>query len=292
MSDYFFKPGSRSPIIFNLKKIFFKTRPYLKTKNTTNDIFDDAFAASIMEFQQYNRLKIQDGSLNEETYAQIGREMSEMDVEMISFRNPKLRQLLYGIGLADVCADWETIAPFIPKDDFIGWKDPNYPKTPQNCFSYCEEQLKKAGHSLKSRGWGTSAKMNPYIYQLFLAEDVAGMKKGVQAQQFTDGVAYLKKAVKSKIPVLVGVDDGTGSPNKDKTTDHYVIIVGMASDQNGAFFYFYDNATLDKEEGTSDQNRIYCNCREFYLKGTGPNYYIQHRTEYKSYTVTQIRETM
>ena len=88
---------------------------------------------------------------------------------------------------------------------------------------------------MKSPGWGTPSKLNPYIYQLFLTEDIAGMKKGYQQQQFTEGVLYLKKAIKSKTPVVVGIDAHEDlrynkktkkyevhHDNKDRVTDHYV----------------------------------------------------------------------
>lgn len=89
MPDYFFKPDSRNPLILKLKKDFFNTRPYLKIKNTITDVFDGVFGSSITEFQQYHRLKIQDGSLNEETYAQIDSKISEVQIEMPSFHQSR-----------------------------------------------------------------------------------------------------------------------------------------------------------------------------------------------------------
>jgi hypothetical protein len=116
------------------------------------------------------------------------------------------------------------------------------------------------------------------------------MKKGYQARQFVDGVKYLKKALKDKIPVVAGVDDGEGSPNTDKVTDHFVVIVGMGTDAKGKYFRFYDNATGNEDNGTSDQNRLYPNCDDFVIKGTADNAYARG-TPYKSYVVTQIRES-
>ena len=299
MPDYFFKLGSKNIIIFKLKQ-FFNTRPYLKIKNNRTDVFDEILLSSIVEFQQYKRLKIQNGLFNAETYAQIGIEMTDTEIEIISLHDSVLKNLLYGVGLVGPCAEWETVAAIIPKDSFIGWNDPKYPKTPQNCFSYCEEQLKQAGHSLKSRGWGTTSKINPHIYQLYLTEDIAGMKKGYQAQQFTEGVLYLKKAIKNKTPVLVGVDahadlrynkatkkNEVHHENKDHVTDHFVVIVGMGSDANGKYFLFYDNANLAKEKGASDDNKIYCDCNTYSLIGHGATDYAQGG--YGQYTVTQIR---
>jgi hypothetical protein len=95
MTDYFFKSGSRSIIIFKLKQ-FFNTRTYLKTKNNRTDVFDAVFKSSIAEYQQYHQLKIQDGSLNEEIYAKIGSELSEVEIDMLAFHQPLLEQLLHG----------------------------------------------------------------------------------------------------------------------------------------------------------------------------------------------------
>lgn len=92
MPDYFFKIGSRNPIIYKLKRVFFNTRPYLKIKNTATEVFDDVFRNSIAEFQQYYRLNIQDGSLNEETYSQIGKELSDVSIDMISFNAPNFEK--------------------------------------------------------------------------------------------------------------------------------------------------------------------------------------------------------
>lgn len=284
--DYFFKVGDRHAIIGKLKE-FFNSRPYIKTKTDKTLVFTEQFHATIAEYQKYHNLKLQGGVLNEEVYAQIGKEMMDYQIDLISVNAPELRKLLYGVGLESPCANWEAVGAVIPKDKFIGW---GYAGVTKNCYSYCVKQLSEVGHSLKSPGWGTKTKMNPHIYQLYLTEDIAGMKKGYQAQQFTEGVLYLKKALRSKTPVMVGVEDGEGSPNADKVTDHYVVIVGMGTDSVGNYFLFYDNATGDNAMGTSDQNRIYANCETYELKGSGPNNYIQN-SQYKSYIVTQIRET-
>ena len=291
--DYFFRMGDKNIIISKLKQ-FFNSRSYLKNKNDKTTVFNEQLQTTITEYQVYHRLRLQGGVLNEEVYAQIGEEMLDVQIDIISLNHPDLRKLLYGVGFEKPCEVWENVAPVIPKEKFIGW---GHPGVEENCFDYCWRQLKEVGHDLKSPGWGTSKKINPHIYQTYLAEDVAGMKKGYQAQQFTEGVLYLKKAIKSKTPVMVGVDDGDGAANKDKVTDHYVVIVGMGSDNTGKYFLFYDNALNpdigeQRDIATSAENRLYCDCENFIIKGEGDrrNKYIQ-KTGYKSFTVTQIRES-
>jgi len=190
----------------------------------------------LAEYQKHHGLKQQnilfnaDGLLNEETYEQIGKEMSTVEIDMTALYDPDVKKLLYGVIWGDVCGGWDTIPPIIPKDKFIGW---GHPDVTANCFDYCRAQLKKVGKDMKQPWWGPADKMNANIYQLYLTEDVSGMKKGYQVKQFTNGVLYVKNAIKNKIPVVVGVEDGEGSPNTDKVTDHFVVIVGKRTDTSG-----------------------------------------------------------
>lgn len=190
-----------------------------------------------------------------------------------------------------VCEDWTFVAPVIPKEKFIGW---GYKKVKKNCFDYVRKQLEVVGKEVKSPWWGTSFTMNDHIYQVYLEIDVAGMKKGVQKEQFINGVEYLKKTIQDKIPVMVGVDDGDEKYNTDKTTEHFVTVVGMGSDKNGNYFLFYDNAVGNHkmEIGTSSENKLYCKCSEFKLEGKGDKRidYIQ-QSKKKKYIITQIRKT-
>lgn len=90
----------------------------------------------------------------------------------------------------------------------------------------------------------------------------------------------------------MGLDVEKGSHNHDKTTDHFVILVGMGCDSIGKFFLFHDNATSDPDVGTSDQNRLYCICGDYKIEGVADkkNSYFMG-SENKSYRVTQIRKS-
>lgn len=193
----------------------------------------------------------------------------------------------------------ETILPVIPKSKFIGW---GYTGIKENCYDYVVEQLRVTGYQLKSESWKDWSKkeltLNEGIYQIYLEEDVARMKKGVQKDQFKKGVKYLKEALKKGIPVMVGVDDGYAKVNADKTTEHFITIVGMSKDNNGKYFLFYDNATHNKDVGTSNKNKLYCNCKLHKISGKADerNVYLfgnemQNPTEKQMYTISQIRET-
>jgi len=190
----------------------------------------------------------------------------------------------------DLCAEWSVVPRVMPKSQFVGWGTKGFPK---NCFDYAWGQLKKAGFTMKSTGWGTVKKINPYIYQIFGTQAVGGINTSEQvSEHFREGVKYLRQALSAGIPVLVGVDDQSGSPNTDKVTDHFVIIVGMGVDDEGNYFLYDDNATSDIDSGTSDKNRLYCLCNKEAIIGRADEkntYFLQ--SEYKSYRVTQIRES-
>jgi len=288
-SKYFFKIGDNNYLVETLRQ-FLYSRFYVNTpaNQICSTIFDSSMQSMLGEYQKFhglaqqNSLFITGSILDEATYEQIGTELSDAEIAMAAVHDVEVKKLLYG----DPCKDWDTIAPVISKDQFIGW---GHKGIKQNCFDYCKEQLRVVGQSMKSNWWGDK-KINANIYQLYLTKDVAGMKKGSQPRQFSNGVRYLKKALQGKTPVVAGVEDGAGSPNADKVTDHFVVIVGMGLDDQGKYFQFYDNATGDKDEGTSTKNRLYCNGDDFIIKGTGDNAYARG-SEYKSYTVTQIRET-
>jgi hypothetical protein len=288
-SKYFFKIGDNNYLVQTLRE-FLYSRFYLKTpeNEVCSTVFDYSMQSMLADYRKFNGLDRQinffpTGSLlDEATYEQIGSEMSDAEIDLAALHDVAIKKLLYG----DPCTEWETIAPVISKDQFIGW---GHAGIKENCFDYCKEQLRVAGRAMKSPWWGGDT-MNANIYQLYLTKNVAGMKKGYQPRQFINGVKYLKKALKDKTPVAAGVEDGAGSRNADKVTDHYVVIVGTGTDDKGKYFQFYDNATGDKDEGTSNNNRLYPNCDDFMIKGTGDNEYAR-TSQYKSYIVTQIRES-
>jgi hypothetical protein len=195
-----------------------------------------------------------------------------------------------------VTTEWETIAPVIPKSKFIGWK---HPGVTENCYHYALEQLRQVGKWVKSERWNKkwdgTKELNDHIYQLYLEQDVAGMKKGVQKNQFEPAVNYMKEALKNGLPIMVGVDDDSFVDNDDMTTEHFVTIVGMGSDSKGNYFLFYDNAVgaTSVDIGASLENKLYCNARDCIIEGTGDlrNEYIQYRTNKRKYIVSQVRET-
>ena len=300
INRYLFVAGSRNAAIFHLKQ-FFDSRTYLRVANNRTPIFDAQFQSSIAEYQSYHNLITYLGVYFGVEKAVAYSQSSPHQVEIVSAGQPTLKKLFFGVAADDVCGNWDEVSAIIPTNKFIGWGY-DYPRIPKVCFQYAWKQLKVMGHDLKSPGWGTSKAINPYIYQIYLTEDVGGLKNNELAQQFSKGVVYLKKAIKNKIPVMVGIDDAPDvitnkktkkeevhHVNTDRVSDHFVTIVGMGTDSKGKYFLFYDNATHVVNVATSSENRLYCDCDNFTIIGTPDS-----RNGYGSglqYRVTQIRES-
>jgi hypothetical protein len=291
MRNYFFKIGDKAPLVDILRQFLYSLFYVTSVKaRVSSDVFDQSMVSMLAEFRKFHGLGDAFGAfwgeslLDEATYLKIGELMNDVEVEFAALHDPEIRKLLLG----DPCADWTDTAAVVGTDKFVGWGTKGIA---ENCFDYCKEQLRIGGRSMKSPWWGDATKMQPDIYQLFVTQDVAGMKKGIQPRQFVAGVKYLKQALKDKTPVVAGVDDGPGSPNADQVTDHFVTIVGMGTDKVGKYFHFFDNATGDKAGGTSAANRLYPDCTAFKIEGTADNQYARDVATYDTYRVTQIRET-
>src|SRR5688572_1162455 len=213
-AKYFFKRGDNNRLVQTLREFlysrFYVTTPALRVCST---VFDHSMQTMLAEFRKFHGIDRQvqlfstDSLLDEVTYEKIGAEMSDAEIALATTHDSAIKKLLYG----DPCREWEAVGAVISKDKFIGWE---HPGIKENCFDYCKEQLRVVGRSMKSSWWGGS-KMSPNIYQLYLTQNVAGMKKGAQPRQFINGVKYLKSALKDKVPVAAGVEDGRGSPNAD-----------------------------------------------------------------------------
>lgn len=98
-------------------------------------------------------------------------------------------------------------------------------------------------------------------------------------------VAYLDTQLEKGNPILVGVDHTykyKGGFNNDLTTDHFIVIIGRKSDNEGDYYLFYEVGTSYKNKGINDNNKLYLQ-DDYSLKGS---------TVYNShfYTVKQVRE--
>jgi len=182
-----------------------------------------------------------------------------------------------------VCREWETIAPVIPADKIVLYE--------HDCHAATRKQLSNFGFEESSiwndrfiiaEGVYPKDSREPYTFKYF--------KEG-----FVEGVKYIKEALRQGLPITIGIDNRDDRDKKkegeftnlDFVTDHFVVIVGMGSDDIGKYFIFYDNA--DVKHGASLNNRLYCDCREYKISG-----YPDKNTAYlnKLNTVISIRKTL
>jgi len=172
-----------------------------------------------------------------------------------------------------------TISPIIPQSKFVGWDQGLHPNW--KCMDFAKEQLRVMGYTLSE------------YYAPNQTIQINTEAAGPNDKLTKEAVGYLLSALKENIPVIVGVDNKAGSPNDatDKTTDHFIVIVGAGNENGIPFFLFYDNAT-NGPTGVSNNNRLY------YLETLGT---ISGRSDVphvndpaygrRFYTVTQIRKS-
>src|SRR4030095_12575034 len=133
-SKYFFKIGDNNYLVQTLRE-FLYSRFYLTTpaNKVCSTVFDYSMQSMLAEYRKFNGLNGQNNIfvtgtiLDKETYEQIGTEMTELEIELAAVHDVVVKKLLYG----DPCKEWETIAPVIAKDKFIGW---GHKGIKENCF--------------------------------------------------------------------------------------------------------------------------------------------------------------
>ena len=182
-----------------------------------------------------------------------------------------------------VCREWETIAPVIKVSQHVNWGSA-YTDDLSRCYKLATLQLTKVGHSPSGKSY--------QIAEIVKEKEVE--KINYLKDPFKQAVNYLKKALKNNTPVMCGVDNKPKSPNKDAITDHFIVIVGMGTDEKGNYFLFYDNAITSTKIGTSLDNKLYCYCKEHKIEGVGDegNTYIQNFTIYKKYILSRVIESI
>lgn len=182
------------------------------------------------------------------------------------------------------CSEWETIESVIPSFMYEGYQT--------DCRVATNKQLDVMGYKEGYPRYQTARSIRNKNNKVIKLE--------YNKEQFSKGTNYIKSALKKGIPVTVGIDnrDPITPGNPDNTTDHFVVIVGMGSDNEGNYFTFYDNA--DSATGVSINNKLYCECKESKLQGH-PDFnsiyasYIDPITKERkvaTYTVTSIRTSI
>ncbi|WP_431291836.1 hypothetical protein [Pedobacter sp. P26] len=117
---------------------------------------------------------------------------------------------------------------------------------------------------------------------------------GVDLAETKKALSYIISALAQKIPVLIGVDNRSGAPaaNPDNSTDHFVVVVGMGTDEKGKFLQFVDNATNNPSTGASFSNRLYYNSTTGKITGKTAVTDYRNYPGMHDYIVTQVRKSI
>ena len=98
------------------------------------------------------------------------------------------------------------------------------------------------------------------------------------------GVEVIDEYLESGNPITVGVHYKFDDYNEDKTTDHFILIVGRGTDQEGRVYYrFWDVVQNNTATATSPLNRLYLDPETSQLIGRSVQW------PSKTYTVSLVR---
>jgi hypothetical protein len=177
---------------------------------------------------------------------------------------------------------WPTVDRVIPFEKFV----PNRIDASGhdvNCLVLAKEQLAKAGYTCSGYLPGSQT------FQTY--KELTGVDLGVTKK----AISYIISSLGKKIPVLIGVDNRVGTPsikNEDKSTDHFVVIVAMGTDDKGKYFQFMDSSTMIPATGASFSNRLYYNLPTGKITGKTANIRYRSFPGMHDYIVTQVRKSI
>ncbi|MCJ0741383.1 hypothetical protein [Pedobacter montanisoli] len=175
--------------------------------------------------------------------------------------------------------DRQTIIQF---EDFVEMRNKPNSTVKESCLVLAKEQLGKAGYTCS--GWLPGSQ----TFSIYTEQNGVNQSKTKQA------ISYIISSLQQKIPVLIGVDNRAGAPpeNLDNSTDHYVVIVGMGTDDKGKYFQFVDSATSNRSQGASFSNRLYYNATTGKITGKTAVVNYRNYPGMHDYIVTQVRKSI
>ncbi len=175
-----------------------------------------------------------------------------------------------------------SYGPVIDEEDAVVFVPEIY-----DCHAFSKAQLAKAGWQISSYFLTYVGENSPDNVVHFETIQVFQEFEDTDYAAIDEGLDYLYSALKRDIPVLVGVSTKTGSANPltDNTTEHFVVIVGMGTDEYGNYFRFYDSGSRHIDLVTHPDNKLYFENDKF----TGKS-----KVDYANgftYRLTQIRKS-
>jgi predicted chitinase len=156
----------------------------------------------------------------------------------------------------------------IDLSDVTNW----VPQNPGKCFDASKELIQNYGLPTTS-----GANVNPII----MTSQMNGAN--LVSKDFDLGIIYLDSQLENNKPVIVGLDDGRNKKyNTDKTTEHFLVIVGKGCDEGKVFYRFFDVGTAHLSKGTNVNNKLYVDNDKKMIQGDHPD-------GTKIYTIAQVR---
>lgn len=140
------------------------------------------------------------------------------------------------------------------------------------CFRRCKDMVGSVGYKSVAVTDKSVIQMTKYKS---VEEEILVVQKDVKK-----GIQLIHDFLDDEKPIIIGIEHKLGhTGNYDKTTDHWLVIVGRKTDDKGVHFLFFDPQTGHKDIGTSQKNKLTIQ-DDFTLKGKYRN---------KPYTVTMVR---
>jgi hypothetical protein len=154
-------------------------------------------------------------------------------------------------------SDWPEVAPVVPAADQIqesdftevlDWvnltREPDKQRTSLHCFDYAHYQVWEAGYAVS----GPAHASPTTLLVLLEFPDGPGVRTEVQTETMVEAVTYIKDTLQAGTPVLIGLRLNLfdSRPNERRSTpfveptNHFVVAVGMGTDDEGPFISYYD----------------------------------------------------
>ncbi|MBL3658993.1 SH3 domain-containing protein [Fulvivirga sediminis] len=147
----------------------------------------------------------------------------------------------------------------------------------KGCLRRCEDMLRSFGN------YKVAPTTDSRVVQMtqYEGEDTENL---VVQDNASEGLNLINNHIHNRIPIIVGIDWKKGNTgNNDNTTDHWVIIVGKETSNDGILSYHYfDPQTGHESIGTSNKNKL-----KLQSDGTLKDTY-----RGRKYVVTMVRPTL
>ena len=156
---------------------------------------------------------------------------------------------------------------------FFGYRDSDK----KGCFRRCQDMLNSCGYK-------SVFVKDPSVFQMTKCDECESKNKHILINQpnIQKGIQIIDDHLERGIPIVVGVDHSSGhTGNHDKTTDHWILIVGRQCNKKIEYLFF-DPQTSNKDRGTSKNNVLILQ-EDNSLKGIYKN---------KTYIVTMVRPSI